>query len=213
MDKFDIFATMKQFAFILTVALLSISMNISAGNDDDRQKRLIVALSEIYKGDTVPTFELMEVNIYGRKDFSNKRQQKKYDKLVRDVLKTYPYSKEIKAVLVETYLYLQTLPDEEAQKKHLEEVEKGVWDQYFPIMKKMTLSQGKMLIKLIDRECNQTSYELINAFIGKFKAGFYQTFAALFGASLKKEYDPTGADADIEEIIYLIDNDLLEIVR
>lgn len=213
MDKFDIFATMKRFAFILTVALLSISMNISAGNDDDRQKRLIVALSEIYKGDTVPTFELMEVNIYGRKDFSNKRQQKKYDKLVRDVLKTYPYSKEIKAVLVETYLYLQTLPDEEAQKKHLEEVEKGVWDQYFPIMKKMTLSQGKMLIKLIDRECNQTSYELINAFIGKFKAGFYQTFAALFGASLKKEYDPTGADADIEEIIYLIDNDLLEIVR
>lgn len=213
MDKFDIFATMKRFAFILTVALLSISMNISAGNDDDRQKRLIVALSEIYKGDTIPTFELMEVNIYGRKDFSNKRQQKKYDKLVRDVLKTYPYSKEIKAVLVETYLYLQTLPDEEAQKKHLEEVEKGVWDQYFPIMKKMTLSQGKMLIKLIDRECNQTSYELINAFIGKFKAGFYQTFAALFGASLKKEYDPTGTDADIEEIIYLIDNDLLEIVR
>ena len=82
-----------------------------------------------------------------------------------------------------------------------------------PVMKKLTLSQGKMLIKLIDRECNQTSYELINAFIGKFKAGFYQTFAALFGASLKKEYDPTGADAEIEEIIYLIDNDMLELVK
>lgn len=184
-----------------------------ADNDEDRQKKLFFALATVANGDTIPSFELMEVNIYGRKNFPTKRKRKKYDKLVRDVMVTYPYSKEIKGVLVETYLYLQTLPDEEAQRKHLEEVEKGVWKQYMPVMKKLTLSQGKMLIKLIDRECNQTSYELINAFIGKFKAGFYQTFAALFGASLKKEYDPTGADAEIEEIIYLIDNDMLELVK
>jgi hypothetical protein len=78
-------------------------------------------------------------------------------------------------------------------------------------MKKCTLSQGKLLIKLIDRECNQTSYELINAFAGSFKARFYQTFAALFGATLKKEYDPQNNDEDamIEEIIWMIDNDML----
>lgn len=204
---------MKKVLIFLLAVLMAMPLRSFAGTDDDRQKRIIYALGEVYKGDTIPSFKLMEVNIYGRKNFKKKRQQKKYDKLIRDVVKTYPYSKEIKGILVETYLYLQTLPDDETREKHMEEVEKGVWDQYFPIMKKLTLSQGKMLIKLIDRECNQTSYELINAFIGKFKAGFYQTFAALFGASLKKEYDPDGADADIEEIIYLIENDMLEIVR
>ena len=204
---------MKKVLIFLLAVLMAMPLRSFAGTDDDRQKRIIYALGEVYKGDTIPSFKLMEVNIYGIKNFKKKRQQKKYDKLIRDVVKTYPYSKEIKGILVETYLYLQTLPDDETREKHMEEVEKGVWDQYFPIMKKLTLSQGKMLIKLIDRECNQTSYELINAFIGKFKAGFYQTFAALFGASLKKEYDPDGADADIEEIIYLIENDMLEIVR
>lgn len=182
-------------------------------DDNDRYKNINVALATVYEGDTIPSFELMEVTVYGRKTFPNKRQQRKYDKTIRDVLKAYPYAKEIKAVLVETYLYLQTLTTEEDRQKHIEKVEKGVWDQYFPQMKKLTLSQGKMLIKLIDRECNQTSYELINAFMGKFKAGFYQTFAAIFGATLKKEYDPNGADAVIEEIIWLIDNDMLEIVR
>ncbi len=196
--------------FLILIFLVS-TINIAmADKNDDRKQKLFFALETVVNGDTIPSFELMEVNIYGRKNMPTKRKQKRYDKMVRDVVKTYPYSKEIKAVLVETYLYLQTLPDDEARAKHLDEVEKGVWDQYFPIMKKMTLSQGKMLIKLIDRECNQTSYELINAFIGKFRANFYQAFAALFGATLKREYDPTGADAEIEEIIYLIENDMLD---
>ena len=126
-------------------------------------------------------------------------------------MKMYPIALEVKAILVETYLYLQNLPDEKAREEHLEKVEKGVWDQYLPVMKKCTLAQGKLLIKLIDRECNQTSFELIRAFIGGFKAKFYQTFAALFGASLKKEYDPVNneEDAMIEEIIWMIDNDML----
>lgn len=70
--------------------------------------------------------------------------------------------------------------------KHIKLVEKGLKEQYTPRMKKLTFSQGKLLIKLINRECNQSSYQLVKAFMGPFKAGFYQTFAALFGASLKK---------------------------
>ena len=139
------------------------------------------------------------------------RKQRKYDKLTRNVQKMYPIALEVKAILVETYLYMQTLQDDDARKEHLEKVEQGVWDQYYPIMRRCTLAQGKLLIKLIDRECNQTSYDLIRAFIGGFKAKFYQTFAALFGASLKKEYDPEHDDEDamIEEIIWMIDNDML----
>ena len=79
---------------------------------------------------------------------------------------------------------------------------------YTPRMKKLTFSQGKLLIKLVDRECNQTSYQLVKSFMGSFKAGFYQTFAALFGASLKKEYDPDNIedDAITERVIVLVEN-------
>lgn len=76
--------------------------------------------------------------------------------------------------------------------KTYQTVEKGLKDQYTPRMKKLSFAQGKLLIKLIDRQSNSTSYELVKAFMGPFKAGFYQTFAALFGASLKKEYDRKG---------------------
>ena len=199
------------YIYILAIiALLMNPLNVSA-DKKEKQERINVALSSVYKGDTIPSFELYEVTIYGRKTFTNVRKQRKYDKLIHNVVRTYPLAKEVKAILVETYLYLQTLPTDEAKQKHIDQVEKGVWDQYLPEMKKLTLSQGKLLIKLIDRECNQTGFELINAFMGGFKANFYQVFASLFGATLKKEYDPQSSeeDAAIEEIIYLIDNDLL----
>ncbi len=203
---------MKRFMILILTVLLAIpAYSLDLPADTARQNRVNVALATIVDGDTVASFEMMEVVIYGRRTFSNKRKQKQYDKLTRNVIKMYPYSQEIKAVLVETYLYMQTLPDDKAREEHLDKVEKGVWDQYFPIMRQCTLAQGKLLIKLIDRECNQTSFELIQAFIGGFKARFYQTFAALFGATLKKEYDPEHDDEDamIEEIIWMIDNDMI----
>jgi hypothetical protein len=200
---------MKRVYILLIVALLVVPQMVSA--EKSKQDKINVALSTVYKGDTIPSFDLYDVTIYGRRYYTNVRKQRKYDKLVHNVMKTYPLAKEVKAILVETYLYLQTLPTDEAKQKHIDQVEKGVWDQYLPEMKKLTLSQGKLLIKLIDRECNQTGFELINAFMGGFKANFYQVFASLFGATLKKEYDPQSIEEDavIEEIIYLIDHDML----
>ena len=74
------------------------------------------------------------------------------------------------------------------------------------MLKKLSFAQGKLLIKLVDRQSNQTSYELVKAFMGPFKAGFYQAFAALFGASLKKEYDPEGEDKLTERVVLLVEN-------
>ena len=210
--RIDIFAGMKRIVIIILTLMAALPALCNAPDkENDKQKRIFVALATVVNGDTVPTVQLDEVVIYAKRIFPSARKQRKYDKLTRNVIKIYPISKEIKTILVETYLYLQTLPDDKARDEHLEKVEKGVWDQYLPIMKRCTLAQGKLLIKLIDRECNQTSYELIQAFIGGFKAKFYQTFAALFGASLKKEYDPDNdeEDAMIEEIIWMIDNDML----
>lgn len=132
-----------------------------------------------------------------------------YWRTVRDVKKTLPIAREVRGIIIETYEYLLTIPDEKVREEHLATVEKGMLAQYTPQMKKLTFSQGKMLIKLVDRECDQTGYELIRTFMGSFKASFYQAFAALFGASLKRGYDPDGDDAEIEEIIYWVDQGVL----
>lgn len=138
--------------------------------------------------------------------FKNKKQERYYWKIVRDVKKTLPIAKEVKRAVIETYEYLETLPDKKSRERHIKLVEKGLKEQYTPRMKKLTFSQGKLLIKLINRECNQSSYQLVKAFMGPFKAGFYQTFAALFGASLKKEYHPEDEDKLVERVIILVEN-------
>lgn len=160
----------------------------------------------VYEGDTIPYITLRNVYIYPKMKFKNKKQEKYYYRLVRDVKKTLPIAKEIRNIVIETYEYLETLPDEKAKDKHIKAVEKGLKEQYTPRMKKLTFSQGKLLIKLVNRECNQSSYQLVKAFMGPFKAGFYQTFAALFGASLKKEYRPEDEDEMVERVITLVEN-------
>jgi hypothetical protein len=106
--------------------------------------------------------------------------------LVYNVKKTLPIAKTVNRTIQETYEYLETLPTKKEKDAHIKAVEKGVKKQYTPQMKKLTYSQGKLLIKLIDRECNQNSYEIVKAFLGPFKAGFYQTFASILVQVLKK---------------------------
>ena len=160
----------------------------------------------VYEGDTIPNITLPTVYVFEQLKFKNKKQRQKYDRLVRNVKKTLPIAKEMNRAIIETYEYLQTLPNEKARQEHLRRVEKGVKEQYTPRLKKLTFSQGKLLIKLINRETDSSSYELVKAFLGPFKAGFYQAFAAIFGASLKKEYHPEGEDAMIERIAILVEN-------
>lgn len=160
----------------------------------------------VYNGDTIPHITLRTVYIYPELKFKNKRERRYYNKLVRDVKKTLPLAKEVRRAVIETYEYLETLPDDKAREQHIKAVEKGLKKQYMPKMKKLTFAQGKLLIKLVNRECNQSSFQLVKAFMGPFKAGFYQTFAALFGASLKKEYHPEDEDRMIERVATLVEN-------
>lgn len=160
----------------------------------------------VYQGDTIPSITLKNIYIYPKLRFKNKRQERYYNKLVRDVKKTLPLAKEIKNAVLETYEYMETLPNTKAREKHMKMVEKGLKQQYTARMKKLTFSQGKLLIKLVNRECNQSSYELVRAFMGPLKAGFYQAFAALFGASLKKEYHPEDDDKLVERVVTLVEN-------
>ena len=160
----------------------------------------------IYEGDTIASLHMPTLYCFKPLKFKNKKQQQQYNRLVRNVKKTLPIAKEVNRAIIETYEFLQTLPDEKARQKHLQAVEKSVKEQYTPRMKKPTFSQGKLLIKLINRETDSSSYELVKAFLGPFKAGFYQAFAAIFGASLKKEYHPDGEDAMVEQIILMVES-------
>lgn len=160
----------------------------------------------IYEGDTIASLRMPTLYCFKPHNFKNNKQRQKYNRLVHNVKKTLPIAKEVNRAVIETYEFLQTLPDEKAREKHLQAVEKSVKEQYTPRMKKLTFSQGKLLIKLINRETDSSSYELVKAFLGPFKAGFYQAFAAIFGASLKKEYHPEGEDAMIEQIVLLVES-------
>lgn len=193
--------------FIVTILLLTTGISSIYAQQKTRKQPGKVYLTPmcVYEGDTIPYVKLPTVYIFKPLKFKNKRARTQYYRLVRDVKKVLPIAKEVNQIIIETYEYLQTLPPKERQ-KHLKRVEKSLKEQYMPRMKKLTFAQGKLLIKLVDRQTSSTGYDLVKAFLGPFRAGFYQTFAALFGASLKKEYDPTGDDALTERVILLVES-------
>ena len=168
-----------------------------------------VQRAQLEGNDTIAVVNLRDVYVYPQIKFKNKRQEAKYYKLIRDVKRTLPYAKMVYETLIETYEYMETLPDDKARQAHLKRMEKELFAQYKPELKKLSFSQGKLLIKLIDRECTQSSYNLLKAYLGSFRAGFWNFFAGMFGASLKTEYDPKGKDAATERIVVLVENGLL----
>lgn len=202
---FIIFTSTMKRIFFLTFIFSLMSVQLQAQEQTTNINGFLVPAC-IYEGDTIASLQMPTLYVFKPLIFKNKKQQQKYSRLVRNVKKTLPIAKEVNRAIIETYEYLQTLPDEESRQKHLNAVEKGVKQQYTPRLKKLTFSQGKLLIKLINRETDSSSYELVKAFLGPFKAGFYQAFASIFGASLKKEYDPEDEDAMTERIVLLVES-------
>ena len=197
---------MKKRFNILTGFLLLSLIAIQSNAQENKSAGGYLVPVCIYKGDTIPSITLPDVYIFKPLKFRNDKERKEYYRLVYNVKKTFPISQEINRTIIETYEYLQTLPNEKIRQRHIKRVEKGLKEQYTARMKKLSFAQGKLLIKLVDRQSNQTSYELVKAFMGPFKAGLYQTFAGLFGASLKKQYDPEGEDRMIERIVLQVQN-------
>ena len=142
--------------------------------------------------DSIQYMEMNDVWVYPEPTFKNARQRAAYNRLVYNVKKVLPIAKEVNKIIIETGDYLNTLPNKKARDEHMKRVEADIKKEYTPRMKKLSYSQGKLLIKLVYRECNSSSYQLIQAFLGPVKAGFYQAFAWVFGASLNKKYEPEG---------------------
>ncbi|MEN6589572.1 MAG: DUF4294 domain-containing protein [Proteiniphilum sp.] len=163
----------------------------------------------ILEGDTVACMWLADFIKYSPITFRSTKDRTAYAKLIRDVKKTLPYAKEIAGIITETYEYMETLPNDKARQKHLNRMEKYLMDAYTPKMKKLTRSQGQLLMKLVDRETNSSSYYIIDAFMGSFKAWTYNVFAGLFGNSLKTRYNPYGEDRVTERVCVLVEQGIV----
>ena len=159
----------------------------------------------LHEGDSIQYMEMNNVYVYPELTFKSKKQAQSYMRLVNNVKKVLPIAKEARQMLIETTEFLDMLPDDKAKAAHIKRVEEDIFRTYKPKMKKLTYSQGKLLIKLIDRECHSSSYDMIKAFMGPIRAGFWQVFAWGFGASLKKEYDPTGTDRLTERVVLMVE--------
>lgn len=179
-------------------------------NEVDMDNPTFVPMVKVGKvlidGDSIQYVELNNVYVYPQPVFKNARQRAAYNRLVYNVKKVLPIAKEVNRVIIETYEYLQTLPNKKARDEHMKRVEEDIKKRYTPRMKKLSYSQGKLLIKLVYRECNSSAYDLIRSFISPIRAGFYQAFAWAFGASLTKKYDPEKTDRLTERVVLMVES-------
>ncbi len=142
-------------------------------------------------GDTVLVLSLNEITVFPPLKFKNKKEEEFYRRTVRDVRLTLPYAKLIAETLIETYEYIETFETTKEREAYLKRMEKALFEQYKPVLKKFSKRQAKVLIKLIQRETNQSSYDIVKAFLGSFRATFWQGFGKLFGVSLKSDFRPS----------------------
>lgn len=186
--------------FIITGLIIFISLALFSQNKD-----VIVVYAKVQDGDTMPTVNLKTVSVFTLKEIKNKRQQRRLTKLIRNIKIVYPYAKLAGIKLKEYEKLLQEAGSDKERKELMKQAEKELKEEYTDDLKKMTFSQGKILIKLVYRETGSTSYELVKELRGKFTAFFWQTFARIFGFNLKTGYDPYGEDSNIEAIVRLIE--------
>lgn len=175
--------------FLLVIALLNIfSISIFA------QDKLLIAPFSIVNGDTFFIADVPEVAVLAFKD---KEEHKKYYILKKRVLKVYPFAMSAKEKLMSIQKGLDSIPKRKHKKRYTREVAKWVKEEYAEQLKNLTMSEGKILVKLIYRETNTTSYEIVKSYRGRFNAFFWQSMAKLWDNNLKTEYDPVNNREDM----------------
>ena len=208
---------MKKFKYILCIffsliGLLQVQAQEDGNLPEVKESEIAATAMEVqvgrilYKGDSLSHVVMPTYYKYPELTFKDEKEKERYNRLVKNVKKLLPLAKLAKLTVIETYEYIETLPTKEARAAHLDLMEKELTKTYTPTLKKMSRSQGKLFIKLIDRECNQTGYDIAKAFIGSFKANAYQALAWLFGQSLTKKYDPEGDDYFTERVVRMVES-------
>lgn len=211
---------MQYFKYIIFILFLSLGSEMASAQvipdidnvpDDEMppatNMEIKVMNSRVFiHGDSIPAIIFPTFYKYPPMTFKNDKERDRYNRLVANVKRLLPLAKLAKYTVIETYDYLQTLPTKKEKAEHIKLVEDGLKKQYAPTLKRLSRSQGRLLVKLIDRECGQTGYNIAQAFIGSFKANIYQAMAFCFGNSLTKRYDPEGDDRYTERVVRLVES-------
>jgi hypothetical protein len=193
------------------ILFLFLSFSSFAQTSDDvivpneKPKVLYKVWAEIVNGDTIPSIRCQDIWIYAEYTYKNKKQYDAWSRTKYNVKKVYPYAILASAKLKEYNRILEKMPTEASRKAYMKTVEKELKAEFEEPLKDLSMTQGKILLKLIDRETGNTSYELVKDLRGGFQAFMWQSVARLFGSNMKSEYDPKGEDIMIERAIKLIE--------
>jgi len=160
----------------------------------------------IIDGDTLPVVYYDRVDVLGNKSFRNTAEARQWQRLVYNVKVAYPYAKLAGIKFSEYNKKMESISNEKEKKLMMKQAEDELQAQFGPELKELTFTQGKILLKLIDRETSNCPYEIVKEFRGRFVAFFWQGIGKLFGYDLKAKYDPMHEDADIERIVIMIEN-------
>lgn len=178
---------------------------ISAPAPAENSKPVYKVWAEVVNGDTIPSIRLPDVWVYADYKYKNKKQYEAWSRTKYNVKKVYPYAILAAAKLKEYNRILEKMPDEKIRKAYMKTVENELKAEFEEPLKDLTITQGKILLKLIDRETGNSSYELVKELRGGFQAFMWQSLARLFGSNMKSEYDPKGEDIMTERAIKLIE--------
>jgi hypothetical protein len=187
---------------VIFIGLIISVSGIFAQNTIDEWK---IAILKIENSDTLYLMNLPTVTIATRAPRHIRKQIKKYNRLVRYVKKVYPYAKLAANKMKEYEQVILSAENEADKRKKMKEAELALKNQFQDDIQKLTFKQGVILIKLIDRETGNSSYEIIKELRGGLSAFVWQTVAKIFGYSLKVKYDPYGEDKEIEGIVQRIE--------
>ncbi|HLN20078.1 MAG TPA: DUF4294 domain-containing protein [Bacteroidales bacterium] len=198
-------------AFIILFLIVMIPANAQSDtlqpDNDSVPGRTYLIQNVERNGEVLPEIEIKEVTVIGRpsKETSKKSEYRKYERLIYNLKKVYPYALVVRRKLDEVNQTMLQIKTDKERKEYIKEFEKNIFGEYEDDIRNMTITQGRLLIKLIDRETQNTSYDLIKEYRGRFTAAFWQGIAKIFGTNLKEQYDPYGEDALIEVLIWEID--------
>ena len=194
---------------IVITIIFSLSLGFSAVSQVRDSSDFIIGITK--GNDTIFHKDIKEITVLPRKGYKGKKYVRAYWRYVRKVRKVYPYAEKINELLKTYEPEYMTLETDKERRKLIKKVEKELMVQYKDELKKLTISEGRILIKLVDRETGRTGFSLIKDFRGGFKAFFWQSIAKLFGNDLKATYDPVGEDRMIEEIVTLIESGMMSL--
>lgn len=190
----------KRLYILLILSLLSVSAMCQAR----RQRAFWHQEWTVENGDSIAVVHITPIRKYARKP-----DMRRYARLVRAVKRVYPIAEEAKVLMRTMEDELLALPNKKQQKMYIKGIEKRLIREYTPVLKKMTIYDGRVLLKLIDRQIDNTAYDIVKELRGSFEAGLWQALAKMFGNNLKTDYDPEKDDLLLEQIVRLYEKGLL----